>query len=33
MEVLAVLLKEQEADNIKAQRSHVDELMCSRFET
>ncbi|KAF2103352.1 hypothetical protein NA57DRAFT_63921 [Rhizodiscina lignyota] len=31
MEVLAVLLKEQEADNIKAQRSHVDELMSSRF--
>ncbi len=31
MEVLAVLLKEQEAENIKAQRSHVDELMNSRF--
>lgn len=31
IEVLAVLLKEQEADNVKAQRAHVDELMTSRF--
>ncbi|KAF2083551.1 putative DNA polymerase delta subunit 4 [Saccharata proteae CBS 121410] len=30
-EVLAVLMKEQEADNTKAQRAHVDELMSSRF--
>ncbi|QDS73366.1 hypothetical protein FKW77_007141 [Venturia effusa] len=31
IEVLAVLLKEQEENNIKAQRAHVDELMTSRF--
>lgn len=31
IEVLAVLLKEQEADNIKAQRAHIEELMTSRF--
>ena len=31
LEVLAVMLKEQETDNIRAQRSRVDELMTSRF--
>ncbi|KAI9713164.1 MAG: hypothetical protein M1820_001149 [Bogoriella megaspora] len=31
LEVLAVLLKEQEKENFKAQRSRVDELMASRF--
>jgi DNA polymerase delta subunit 4 len=31
IEVLSVLLKEQEADNVKAQRAYVDELMTSRF--
>ncbi|OCL10357.1 hypothetical protein AOQ84DRAFT_374990 [Glonium stellatum] len=31
IEVLAVLLKEQEAQNIASQRAHVDELMNSRF--
>jgi DNA polymerase delta subunit 4 len=31
IEVLSVLLQEQEADNVKAQRSHIDELMTSRF--
>jgi DNA polymerase delta subunit 4 len=31
IEVLAVLLKEQEANNVNAQRSHIDELMTSRF--
>ncbi|OCK90375.1 uncharacterized protein K441DRAFT_643633 [Cenococcum geophilum 1.58] len=31
LEVLAVLLKEQEAQNIASQRAHVDELMNSRF--
>ncbi|KAF2230160.1 hypothetical protein EV356DRAFT_349720 [Viridothelium virens] len=31
VEVLAVLLKEQEKENWKAQRAHVDELMSSRF--
>ena len=30
-EVLAVILKEMEAGNAKAQRAHVDELMSSRF--
>lgn len=31
IEVLAVLLKEQEENNVKAQRAHIDELMTSRF--
>ncbi|TKA62412.1 hypothetical protein B0A49_10542 [Cryomyces minteri] len=31
IEVLAVLLRQQEEGNIKAQRAHVDELMSSRF--
>lgn len=31
IEVLSVLLKEQEAGNVKAQRAYVDELMTSRF--
>ncbi|KAE9962457.1 hypothetical protein BLS_000298 [Venturia inaequalis] len=31
IEVLAVLLKEQEENNVKAQRAHLDELMTSRF--
>ncbi|KIW01913.1 uncharacterized protein PV09_06754 [Verruconis gallopava] len=31
IEVLAVLLQEQEEENVKAQHSHVDELMSSRF--
>ncbi len=31
IEVLAVLLKEQETDDIKTERSRVDELMSSRF--
>ncbi|KAF1990857.1 hypothetical protein K402DRAFT_369858 [Aulographum hederae CBS 113979] len=31
MEVLAILLKEQDRNNIKAQRAHIDELMSSRF--
>ncbi|TKA58633.1 hypothetical protein B0A55_11629 [Friedmanniomyces simplex] len=31
VEVLAVVLKEMEAGNAKAQRAHVDELMSSRF--
>ncbi|KAL9088946.1 MAG: hypothetical protein Q9165_006003 [Trypethelium subeluteriae] len=31
VEVLAVLLKEQEKENWKAQRAYVDELMSSRF--
>ncbi|KAK3045134.1 hypothetical protein LTS18_014495 [Coniosporium uncinatum] len=30
IEVLAVLIKEQEADNLRAQRAYVDELMSSR---
>jgi len=30
IEVLAVLIKEQEADNLMAQRAYVDELMSSR---
>jgi len=31
MEVLAVLLKEMDSGDVKAQRAHVDELMSSRF--
>lgn len=31
MEVLAVILKEMDAGNAKAQRAYVDELMSSRF--
>ncbi|EMC91936.1 hypothetical protein BAUCODRAFT_39079 [Baudoinia panamericana UAMH 10762] len=31
IEVLAVMLKEMEEGNAKAQRAHVDELMSSRF--
>jgi DNA polymerase delta subunit 4 len=31
MEVLAVLLKQMDAGDTKAQRAHVDELMSSRF--
>lgn len=31
IEVLAILLKEQEEGNVKAQTSHIDELMNSRF--
>lgn len=30
IEVLAVLLKEEEKNNIRAERAHVDELMSSR---
>ncbi|KAF1817532.1 hypothetical protein P152DRAFT_427452 [Eremomyces bilateralis CBS 781.70] len=32
LEILAVVLKEEEAENVKAQRSYVDELMMSRFD-
>ena len=31
VEVLAVLLKEMEGGQTRAQRAHVDELMSSRF--
>lgn len=31
IEVLAVLLKEEKKNNIRAERAHVDELMSSRF--
>ena len=31
IEVLAVLLKEQERENMKSQRAYLDELMSSRF--
>jgi DNA polymerase delta subunit 4 len=31
IEVLAVLLKELDAGEVKSQRAHVDELMSSRF--
>jgi len=31
VEVLAVLLKEMDGGDIKAQRAHVDELLSSRF--
>jgi len=31
IEVLAILLKEQEDDNMKAQMSHLDELMNSNL--
>ncbi|KZF19419.1 putative DNA polymerase delta subunit 4 [Xylona heveae TC161] len=31
VEVLAVLLREQRKDNMRAERAHVDELMSSRF--
>jgi DNA polymerase delta subunit 4 len=31
IEVLAVLLQEEEKENSKAERAHVDELMSSRF--
>ncbi len=31
IEVLAVLLKQMEAGDVKSQRAHVDELMSSRF--
>lgn len=31
IEVLAVLLKELDAGDVKSQRAHVDELMSSRF--
>jgi DNA polymerase delta subunit 4 len=31
IEVLAVLLKEQESGNIKAQRAYTEELLNSRF--
>ena len=31
IEVLAVLLQEEEKENVKAERAHVDELMSSRF--
>lgn len=31
IEVLAVLLKEMDSGDAKAQRAHVDELMSSRF--
>jgi DNA polymerase delta subunit 4 len=30
IEVLAILLKEQQDGNVKAQRAYVDELMSSR---
>jgi len=33
IEVLAVLLKEMDAGETKAQRAYVDELMTSRFTT
>lgn len=31
MEVLAILLRQMDAGNVKSQRAHVDELMSSRF--
>lgn len=31
MEVLAVLLKQLDEGDVKAQRAHVDELLSSRF--
>jgi len=31
IEVLAVLLKEENKDNTKIERAHIDELMSSQF--
>ena len=31
IEILAVLLREEEKENVRAQRAHVDELMSSRY--
>lgn len=31
IEVLAILLKDKEEGNVKAQQSYIDELMNSRF--